>query len=398
MVVKKRVGQQFDFNDKFVLPLVNEFEDTQPKKPLMGQKRPLHERHIETVTEPLRVPFWRRWGSKQCQEPVLPSWANPQEDYVMSAPMPGKNTIVFTAKRKSSTWSFLMFGFLVAGLLTYWHLTVSLQMILTETEAMMAVRNQINIKLRSAEKDVRMLSREVAATEAIFQKRKDEKAQLQAREAAAAIADKEKAEKSLVDAQQHVSSGNHQTVSLRETVQRYSRQTVLSKYGDGRHLVEVDLEFPDGDEGPSSFVMELAPLEKMPHSVHVFLDMVSNQLWDGCSFVMNAMHVIKAAPLPYNDASGTEKARAFVEKGLNGPSFKEYTSEYPHKRYTVGFAGGNSPSFYINTEDNTEIHAGDSAFGRIISGFEAVKRLEASPTQNGIWFRDRIGIKRVALL
>ena len=397
MVVKKRVGQQFDFGDKFVLPLVNEFEDSQSRKPLMGQKRPLHQRH--DANERVHAPFWRNWGANQYQEPVLPSWANPQDDYVVPSPVRGHSRLVFTAKkRKSNTWSFMMFTFVVVGLLTYWHLTVSLQMILTETEAMMAVRNQINIKLRSAEKDVRMLSREVTATEAMFQKRKDQRAQVQAREAAGVIAARDRAQKSLENLQQHVSQSNTQMSALHESVQRYSRNAVISKYGGGRHLVEVDLEFPDGDQGPSSFVMELAPLDKMPHSVHVFLDMVSNHLWDGCSFVMNAMHVIKAAPLPYDESSGTEMAKAFLEKGLNGPSFKEYTEEYPHKRYTIGFAGGSSPSFYINTDDNTEIHAGDSAFAKIISGFEAIKRLESSPTQNGIWFRDRVGIKRIAML
>ena len=395
MVIKKRVGQQCD---KFILPLV---KDSQSTKPLLGRKRPLHHRHH--ASERLHAPFWRRnWGSKQFQEPILPSWANPQDDHVVPSPVHGYSKLVFTAtKRKPSKWSFRMFIFVVVGLLTYWHLKVSLHRILTETKAMMEVRKQIRIKLHSAQQDVQMSSREITATEARIQRRRDQKAQLQAREAASVMAARDISQKALEKLQKRLSESNTIVSALYESVQRYSRNAVLSKYGGGRHLVEVELQFPDGDQGPSSFVMELAPLDKMPHSVHVFLDMVSNGLWDGCSFVMKAMHVIKAAPLPYDDndeSFGVETAKAFLKKGLDGPSFKEYNAEYPHKRYTVGFAGGSSPSFYINTDDNTEIHAGDSAFAKIVSGLEAIKRLESSPTQNRVWFRDRVGIKHIAML
>ena len=136
----------------------------------------------------------------------------------------------------------------------------------------------------------------------------------------------------------------------------------------------------------------------MPHSVHTFLEMVSGGLLDGCSFILNAMHVLKAAPLPFDGSSAADKARAFSDKGLESVAFKEYNEEYPHKKYTVGFAADGSPSFYINTENNSEIHAGDPCFGRVMSGFDTIKRLEATPTRNGIWFERRIGIKSARLL
>jgi cyclophilin family peptidyl-prolyl cis-trans isomerase len=136
----------------------------------------------------------------------------------------------------------------------------------------------------------------------------------------------------------------------------------------------------------------------MPHSVHTFLEMTSLGLLDGCSFILNAMHVLKVAPLPYDGSSAAEKAKNFAEKGLESVAFKEYNKNYPHKKYTVGFAADGSPSFYINTEDNSEIHVGDPCFGKVIEGFDTVARLEAMPTRNGIWFEKRIGIKSARLL
>ena len=136
----------------------------------------------------------------------------------------------------------------------------------------------------------------------------------------------------------------------------------------------------------------------MPHSSFIFLEMVSSGLLDGCSFILNALHVLKAAPLPYDGSSAAAKAKAFTELGLESVAFKEYSDSFPHTKYTIGFAADGSPSFFINTEDNTEIHVGDPCFGRVIEGFDTIKRLEASPTRNGIWFAKRIGIKRARVL
>ena len=62
--------------------------------------------------------------------------------------------------------------------------------------------------------------------------------------------------------------------------------------------------------------MQMAPLELMPHSVYMFLEMVHAGLFDGCSFILNAMHVIKAAPLPYDGSSASAKVKAFTKLGL----------------------------------------------------------------------------------
>ena len=84
--------------------------------------------------------------------------------------------------------------------------------------------------------------------------------------------------------------------------------------------------------------------------------------------------------------------------GLESVAFREYAPDFPHKRYTVGFAADGSPSFYINIEDNSEIHVGDPCFAKVVSGFDTIQRLENMPTRNGIWFEHRIGIKEVTIL
>jgi hypothetical protein len=102
---------------------------------------------------------------------VLPSWCNPQDDYcgVGTTGQSNSQIAITTRRKKTSVWSFLTSCLVVIGGMTYWHLQTSLHLMLRETETVMAGRNQLNIKLRYAEKDVLMLSREIAGTVKIFE-------------------------------------------------------------------------------------------------------------------------------------------------------------------------------------------------------------------------------------
>jgi hypothetical protein len=239
----------------------------------------------------------------------------------------------------------------------------------------------------------------------------------------------------MVAMQEKLRISNSEMSSLQKYVQMTSLRDATRKYGTGVIRVQLELDFPEdrenknksnkgtttitsssGDEatlvegGEQSdvsakssnnnniLILEMASLELMPHSVFTFLEMIHSKLFDGCSFILNAMHVVKAAPLPYDGSSASQKVKAFTKLGLDTVSFREYSSEYPHKQYTVGFAADGSPSFYINTKDNTEQHIGEPCFAKIISGFETVERLKAAPTRNGIWYRKRIGLKRAVIL
>ena len=261
----------------------------------------------------------------------------------------------------------------------------------------MVVRDRMNVKLHGESFEVMKLSREASAAQRRLDQQQQELRQLQQKEANQGMAERESAEQSLQSLRQHLEESNVVHQQRVQQVQNFSRQAVMEKHGPGPHRVRIDLVFPDGTDG--SFVVEMAPLDVMPHSVHVFLEMVSQGLWDGCSFVMNALHIVKTAALPFDDHDTINHATAFLEAGLNGPSFAEDSARYPHKRYTLGFAGGHSPSFYINTQDNSNIHAGDAAFAKVVDGNDTVGRLEAEPTTNGgIWFQQRIGIRKMTIL
>lgn len=259
---------------------------------------------------------------------------------------------------------------------------------------MEARRVRIDGKLDKYEKEIRMMSRKISAMDSMIQKHHNLDAQTYQRRA-----DTQKALNELKDLQHRIQVDSIRARRLKNTVQMLSRDDIIEKYGYGEHKVEIELFFPDQHRrGPTKFVIQLAPATMMPHSVHTFLEMTSLGLLDGCSFILNAMHVLKVAPLPFDGSSAAEKAKNFAEKGLESVAFKEYNKNYPHKKYTVGFAADGSPSFYINTEDNSEIHVGDPCFGKVIEGFDTVARLEAMPTRNGIWFEKRIGIKSARLL
>jgi len=229
------------------------------------------------------------------------------------------------------------------------------------------------------------------------QQRQDVEEEKRIRDQAAAYANP-KVVKEMNEIQRKLRESERRAEELKEQVKLISRRDAISKYGSGLQRVEMELVFPDKRDGPTKFVIEMAPLDLMPHSVYTFLEMVSTGLIDGTSFILNALHVVKAAPLPYDGSSASDKARDFADYGLESVAFREYSEKFPHKHYTVGFAADGSPSFYINTEDNTEIHVGDPCFGRIVSGFDTIRRLENSPTRNGIWFEQRIGIVKATVL
>jgi cyclophilin family peptidyl-prolyl cis-trans isomerase len=401
MVFKKRSS-----NGMFLLPLVSEQEEKKKaQSATMTQTVPLHQIDEEDTA------FWRRWSSGQLSQarvedskkhdtPTLPQWGNPQDDYYVAAPQQKSQIVVTTRRKQPNVWSFLTLCLLVIGGMTFWHLKGTLRFIREQSETILAVRNQLNIKLRSGEKDVRMLSREVAATSTLFEKQLSKMRKNTMKSNDAARKNNTDAKDSLANMKDQVGACTQQKLALKDAVQRQSKNQVEETYGKGKTIhVQIELEFPDGSEGPSSITVEMAPLDLMPNAVYTFLEMINLGLWDGCSFVMKALHVLKAAPLPYDqNADPAKTAKIFVDKNLNGPIFKEYNNAFPHQLYTLGFAGGDSPSFYINTEDNTDLHAGDSAFAKIVGGFDTLKRVEAAPKGNGIWLRDRIGIKSTKIV
>lgn len=106
-----------------------------------------------------------------------------------------------------------------------------------------------------------------------------------------------------------------------------------------------------------SFVVEMAPLDDVPHAVHVFLEQVQHGLWNGCYFYLNGPHVIQAGPqLSEEDETEddeeedrTTAMKPFVSQGLDKLAFPDYSENFPHLPWTLGFTGRpGGPDFYIN--------------------------------------------------
>mmetsp|Transcript_10518 Transcript_10518/g.15789 ORF Transcript_10518/g.15789 Transcript_10518/m.15789 type:complete len:352 (-) Transcript_10518:19-1074(-) len=215
-----------------------------------------------------------------------------------------------------------------------------------------------------------------------------------------------------------VTEMNSRIAAMQNEIQRHSKHDVLEQFGEGPYQVEFTLEFPlteDGEveEGPTVFVAEMAPLDLMPHSVHLFLEWVGHDLLAGSSFHRNARHVIQAGPSPYFANSGTNVRKGYVENRLTSVSFQEYSPEFPHVKYTMGFAGRpGGPDWYVSTMDNTSNHGpggqasyalaseADPCFAKVISGFDAVDRVHEGAVKPG-WYNGlekNVGIKKVRLL
>jgi cyclophilin family peptidyl-prolyl cis-trans isomerase len=323
--------------------------------------------------------------------------SNPQSGVLADDRGHVKNTLVFTAKKRKSTISVVMLAFSILGFCMHYSSRSTLKLALQQGDRLVAFSARMQREIKSAQRNIRRLERELAALDAMEQKEEDLDEEKKVMDQAAMFTNPKVIEEVGV-IQEKLKQAGELAEKLKGQVSELSKRDAIEKYGPGPHRVEIELIFPGHLSGPTKFVVEMAPIDIMPHSVFTFLEMASLELLNGCSFILNAVHVIKEAPLPYDGSPAFDKKEAFEESGLESVAFREYSDDYPHKPYTLGFAADGTPSFYINTEDNTQIHVGDPCFAKVVSGLQTVKRLETSPTRNGIFFENRIGIKSAVVL
>lgn len=177
------------------------------------------------------------------------------------------------------------------------------------------------------------------------------------------------------------------------------------RFGPGPHFVGITVKLPHlhPEMATQTFTVEMAPLDSMPHAVHLFLEQVSHQLWDNAWFYINGPHVFQAGPQANEDeleaamAAGQDERsmalRPFRELQLDTLSFPEYSEDYPHLPWTLGFTGRpGGPDFYINKIDNVKAHGpggqyqheleefADSCFAKVIEGMGTLYELGRAPT------------------
>lgn len=186
---------------------------------------------------------------------------------------------------------------------------------------------------------------------------------------------------------------------LKGEIQKKAKIDAEKKFGPGPHKVKFELDFnpeeiPEGTA--TSFTIEMAPLDLMPYTVNQFLSQVSLGLLNGCSFHRNAGHVVQGGPVSNHLNPGTNPNKGFKDAGLESVIFQEYSADFPHKKYTLGYAGRpGGPDFYVSTVDNTRNHGpggqdsyaikseADPCFAKVVEGFEAVDRMHKLSVKPG---------------
>ncbi|KAL7485467.1 hypothetical protein ACHAW6_011074 [Cyclotella cf. meneghiniana] len=200
-----------------------------------------------------------------------------------------------------------------------------------------------------------------------------------------------------------------------------SRIGVLERFGPGPHYISIvvnldDEQNPASDSSHREFIIELAPLDLMPHSIHLFLSQIAEGYWSRGTpaIVINPGHVLQACPHPCLESvslGGKYPGDPYFEMkraGIDSVSFQEYNPRYPHEKYTVGWAGRphSGPEFYINLLNNTLDHGPveqrkkelgdryidyvretlggefdekvlepDPCFGKVVQGFDVVDKI-----------------------
>lgn len=127
----------------------------------------------------------------------------------------------------------------------------------------------------------------------------------------------------------------------------------------------------------------------MPHTIFTLLDLVDLQLFDGTALIAADGNKIEGGSP--NSASSTQQSVKLHERYAKfgyhrSPlGFNEYSREYPHEKFTIGFTkngqGGNisGPSLAINLQDNTEARDGEPCFGKVVRGQDTLLRIAKAP-------------------
>lgn len=181
----------------------------------------------------------------------------------------------------------------------------------------------------------------------------------------------------------------------------------LHRFGPGPHRVEFTVDLYMDGETVHTFVVEMAPLNLMPHAVSLFLQQVDSKLWDNGWFYINGPHVLQGGPqVDEDELDRLEEAgeyyderkiaiQPFVDASLDSVTFPEYSPEFPHEQWTLGMTGRpGGPDWYINKINNTLGHGpsgqdhhddvlptyGDPCFAKVVDGFETLKQIYKEPT------------------
>jgi len=181
---------------------------------------------------------------------------------------------------------------------------------------------------------------------------------------------------------------------LESHVQENSRLAIEQDYGTGPYQVELTLRSKIHMRVElQTIVIQLAPLNLMPHAVHHFLRMLKERLWEGMAMMpqQSAPHRLQASPVDMETLETMDWR--FENAKLKNLVFAEHSPDYRCNSYSLGFSGNpGGPDFYINGLAIPDKGASDSCFGKVVKGRDIIDSIIAkqeSPV---------LGIERLRLL
>eukprot|EP01083_Nonionella_stella_P217522 780916_1 len=134
----------------------------------------------------------------------------------------------------------------------------------------------------------------------------------------------------------------------------------------------------------------MADVSLMPMSVSSFLSQVKHGFWNDKKVDINAGHILLASGESI-DAKYEDEANLadLTDLGIASPIFGEYSRLRPHSKLTLGFVANRpTPHFYINLQDNEDVHGlhsvqdhhfadgeADPSFADIIDGKDVIRRM-----------------------
>ncbi|KAL3902718.1 MAG: hypothetical protein SGILL_010724 [Bacillariaceae sp.] len=157
-------------------------------------------------------------------------------------------------------------------------------------------------------------------------------------------------------------------MKLTKALQEATLSLLKHRYGHEHFRIRVDVTYPSSIKSATSksdhFTIELAPIDLIPCSVFYFLEIA--RTYQSGSFHRNAGHVLQA------------QASSAASKNHKSMPFQEYSPDFPHAKYTIGYAGRPSgPGWYVSIQDNTRNHGpgsqqkanpheADANFGKLV--------------------------------
>lgn len=171
----------------------------------------------------------------------------------------------------------------------------------------------------------------------------------------------EKVQDEIVEWKKQYFQVNKDIHALQDFIQDGARKNLHERFGeDSTVRVTIDVV-----GFASEIVVDL--FDEAPHSSWVFLQQLEEGDWDGAAFNWHPSHMVSAsrATTELRKPKPSSTKLEFIEKNF-----------HHHEAWTVGLTtSGEGYNLYVNLQDNSHVHEEDVCFGKVVSGFDSLRKL-----------------------